>query len=144
MDVDRREKNSGCQCLPHLMLVPVWKANVDGKLATPRGRRRLWAAFSSRTTLDFCMEDDNISTESIGLLHLSEAPNRHERRQRPGTWNPNPLPWGQLSVVLFGRVCDALASQSIQPYINQVRTILGGSRSSTRRNSLMCSFIARR
>ena len=112
---------------------------VDGKFATPSGRRS-YAAFSSRTTLDFSMEDDNTSTESIGLLHLSEATNGHERRRRTGTWNPNPLPWRQLSVVLFGRVCDALASQSIQPYINQVRNILGRSRVSARRNSLICDF----
>ena len=35
---------------------------------------------------------------------------------------PNPLPWSQLSIMLFAQVCEQLALQSIQPYINQVRT----------------------
>ena len=53
--------------------------------------------------------------EGVALLQSESEFSRFQRK-------PNPLPWRQLSVVLFVETCDALAKQSIQPYINQVRT----------------------
>ena len=54
--------------------------------------------------------------EGVPLLQSKSEPSRFQRK-------PNPLPWRQLSVVLFVETCDALAKQSIHPYIKQVRTI---------------------
>ena len=34
---------------------------------------------------------------------------------------PNPLPKLQLAIVLLSQVCEPITSQSINPYINQVR-----------------------
>jgi hypothetical protein len=65
-------------------------------------------------------EEDLNAPETAGLLPLTEEPSsRHPNAPKQRT--PNPLPWPQLSVVLFARTCDALAGQSIHPYINQVR-----------------------
>jgi len=58
--------------------------------------------------------------ESVPLLTQSE-PEASRFQQKP-----NPLPWPQLSAVLFVKTCDALASQSIKPYINEVRTLWHG------------------
>jgi len=53
--------------------------------------------------------------EGVALLPPESELSRFQRK-------PNPLPWPQLSVVLFVRACDALMTESIQPYINEVRT----------------------
>ena len=56
-------------------------------------------------------------TEDTALLAQSE--DRLGRRIQ----KPNPLPWPQLSIVLFAKACDTLATQSIRPYIARVSTI---------------------
>ena len=56
------------------------------------------------------------SDEDVPLLPQSESELSRFR------WKSNPLPWPQLSAVLFVEVCDGLAAQSIKPYIYQVRT----------------------
>ena len=58
------------------------------------------------------MEDND---EGVPLLESQSEPSRSKQKQ-------NPLPWPQLSIVLFIKACDALVALSIQPYINQVRT----------------------
>jgi len=57
--------------------------------------------------------------ESVPLLQSESGRSLFQRK-------PNPLSWRQLSVVLFVETCDALAKQSIQPYINQVRKLVRG------------------
>jgi len=41
-----------------------------------------------------------------------------DQRSRP--WKPTPLPRLQMSVTLLIQMCDVLAAQSVNPYINQV------------------------
>ena len=53
--------------------------------------------------------------EDVALLESEPEPSRFRQKSKP-------LPWRQLLVVLFVETCDALAKQSTQPYINQVRT----------------------
>ena len=65
---------------------------------------------NSRMTLDFSMEDYSISTESVGSLQsLSEGIKlvamKSAKYRSLGFFAS-----GQLSVVLFGRICDALAT----------------------------------
>lgn len=43
--------------------------------------------------------------------------NVHERRKRA----PTPLPKVQISILMLLQICEPITSQSIYPYINQVR-----------------------
>lgn len=63
------------------------------------------------------------------LAHLLLPPASVQTRSSYGTTSiskphsprvPNSLPWFQLSVVLLIRTCDAVATQSVYPYINQL------------------------
>jgi len=63
------------------------------------------------------MDTINAPTEDTALLTQSDR--ELARRDR----KPSPLPWPQLSIVLLVKACDALATQSIRPYITQVSMI---------------------
>ena len=66
--------------------------------------------------------------EGVPLLsHSNSEPSRFQSK-------PNPLPWPQLSIMLFVKTCDALATQSIKPFINEVRTAV--ARASMRLNCI--------
>ncbi|KAG6849102.1 hypothetical protein H0H93_011278 [Arthromyces matolae] len=41
-------------------------------------------------------------------------------RSKPRRRDPNPLAWGQISIILLIQVAEPLASLSIYPYINQL------------------------
>ena len=64
------------------------------------------------------MDATNAPTEDTALL-TAQSEHRLGRRVR----KTSPLPWPQLSIVLFAKACDTLATQSIRPYITQVSTI---------------------
>ena len=55
--------------------------------------------------------DDDDETETQHLLGLDSQKKR----------TPNPLPKLQLAIVLLLQICEPITSQSIFPYINQVR-----------------------
>jgi hypothetical protein len=62
-----------------------------------------------------------MSPEDAPLLHVSDrqpVPRGKHQRKRIA----NPLPWRQFSLVLFIKACDALASESMYPYINEVES----------------------
>jgi len=51
--------------------------------------------------------------------------------ERSRTWKPTPLPRFQILTILLVRTCDALALQSVMPYINQLVSeleIIGGDK----------------
>ena len=59
------------------------------------------------------LDIDDDETEMQPFLGLDSQKNRL----------PNPLPKLQLAIVLLLQVCEPITSQSIYPYINQVRLL---------------------
>ena len=63
--------------------------------------------------IDDPLDIDDDETETQPFLGLDSQKKRL----------PNPLPKLQLAVVLLVQVCEPITSQSIYPYINQVRLL---------------------
>jgi hypothetical protein len=63
--------------------------------------------------IDGPLEIDDDETETQPFLSLDSQKKRL----------PNPLPKLQLAIVLLLQVCEPITSQSIYPYINQVRLL---------------------
>jgi hypothetical protein len=69
--------------------------------------------FSSSLTVFIIANMD----DSHGLIVNETAPLLSSKNRNP---KPHPLPWLQISIVLFLQICEPITSQSIYPYINQV------------------------
>ena len=71
------------------------------------------------------MVDSLLDIEESETQHFLPVEHDSEKKTLPV---PNPLPKLQLAIVLLLQVCEPITSQSIYPYINQVRFILRRSR----------------
>ena len=102
--------------------------NIDCVVATILGlTTRFWLNQRCASVTGHSESRMEHNDEGIPLILVQSESEPSQFRRKP-----NPLPWPQLSVVLLVKTCDATATQSINPYINEVRATMLHGRASIR------------